>query len=83
MLAGASWDFRKVSWDFREEGGGLVSPAAKLCGFLILLAVIFTGAYAAGGRLGPVSAGGSGTSGPGQMHMGGTGTSYGRTGSGK
>jgi hypothetical protein len=60
-----------------------VSPAAKLCGFLILLAVLFTGAYTAGARLGPVSAGGPGTSGPGQMNMGGTGTSYGRTGSGK
>jgi hypothetical protein len=51
---------------------GLVSPAAKLCGFLLLLAVIFAGAYAAGARLGPVttiqapSGGGS----PG-MNMGG------------
>ena len=25
-----------------------MSPAAKLCGFLLLLAVVFTGAYAAG-----------------------------------
>jgi hypothetical protein len=32
-----------------------VSPAAKLCGFLVLLAVIFAGAYAAGARLGPIS----------------------------
>jgi hypothetical protein len=32
-----------------------VSPAAKLCGFLVLLAVIFAGAYAAGARLGPVT----------------------------
>jgi hypothetical protein len=32
-----------------------VSSAAKLCGFLLLLAVIFTGAYLAGARLGPVA----------------------------
>ena len=32
-----------------------MSPAAKLCGFLFLLAVIFIGAYAAGARLGPVT----------------------------
>jgi hypothetical protein len=66
-----------------EEGGNQVSPAAKLCGFLILLAVIFAGAYVAGARLGPVSAGRSQTSSPGMMNMGGTGTSYGRTGSGR
>jgi hypothetical protein len=60
-----------------------VSPAAKLCGFLILLAVIFAGAYTAGARLGPVSGNGSGTSSPGQMNMGGTGTSYGRAGTGR
>ena len=54
-----------------------VSPAAKLCGFLILLAMIFAGAYAAGAHVGPVSAGGSQPAG-GSMHMGGTGTTYGR-----
>jgi hypothetical protein len=59
-----------------------VSPAAKLCGFLILLAVIFGGAHAAGAHLGPVSAGRSQPAG-GPMNMGGTGTSYGRTGSGR
>jgi hypothetical protein len=32
-----------------------VSPAAKLCGFLVLLMLIFAGAYAAGARLGPVT----------------------------
>jgi hypothetical protein len=60
-----------------------VSPAAKLCGFLVMLAVIFAGAYAAGAHLGPVSAGHSQPGGPGTMNMGGTGTSYGRTGSGR
>lgn len=54
-----------------------MSPAAKLCGFLIMLAVIFAAAYAAGAHLGPVSAGQSRPSG-GPMHMGGTGTTYGR-----
>ena len=34
-----------------------MSPAAKLCGFLLLLAVIFIGAYAAGAHLGPVTVG--------------------------
>jgi hypothetical protein len=41
-----------------------VSPAAKLCGFMLLLALIFAGAYAAGAHLGPVTtsqfSGGSG-----------------------
>jgi hypothetical protein len=32
-----------------------VSPAAKLCGFLILLAVIFGAAHMAGAHLGPVT----------------------------
>jgi len=34
-----------------------VSPAAKLCGFLLLLVVVFAGAYAAGARVGPVAPG--------------------------
>ena len=34
-----------------------VSPAAKLCGFLLLLALVFAGAHAAGAHLGPVSVG--------------------------
>ena len=33
-----------------------MSPATKLCGFLILLVVVFAAAYAAGARLGPVNA---------------------------
>ena len=41
-----------------------MSTAAKLCGFLLLLAVIFLGAYAAGAHLGPVTVGTTGTSGP-------------------
>ena len=36
-----------------------MSPAAKLCGFLLLLAVMFGGAYAAGARIGPVAPGGA------------------------
>ncbi len=58
-----------------------MSPAAKLCGFLFLLAVIFIGAYAAGARLGPVTVSsptpGTATPGPagggggGSMNMGG------------
>jgi hypothetical protein len=31
------------------------SPAAKLCGFLILLVVVFVAAYAAGAHEGPVT----------------------------
>jgi hypothetical protein len=32
----------------------MASPAARLLGFLLLLAVMFAGAYAVGARLGPV-----------------------------
>jgi hypothetical protein len=32
-----------------------VSPAVKLAGFLVLLALVFAGAHAAGARLGPVT----------------------------
>jgi hypothetical protein len=50
-----------------------VSPAAKLCGFLLLLGMVFAGAYAAGAHLGPVttSVSQSGNGGSGTMHMGG------------
>ena len=57
----------------------------KLVGFLILLAVIFFGAHAAGARLGPVTTSHSQVSYPGQgggmggMTMGGSG----KAGSGK
>jgi hypothetical protein len=37
-----------------REAGMEVSPAAKLCGFLILLIVVFVAAYAAGAHQGPV-----------------------------
>ncbi len=49
-----------------------VSPAAKLCGFLLLLALVFIGAYAAGAHLGPVSVGSTspGTSRPGPASPG-------------
>jgi len=52
-----------------------LSPAVKLAGFLMLLAVIFAGAHAAGARLGPVTTGHSqvqydnGGSGPGMGGM--------------
>jgi hypothetical protein len=44
----------------RTDGHGrawrdAVSPAAKLCGFLLLLAIIFGSAYAAGAHLGPIA----------------------------
>ncbi|HEX4256465.1 MAG TPA: hypothetical protein VH089_15325 [Streptosporangiaceae bacterium] len=50
-----------------------MSPAAKLCGFLLLLAVVFGGAYAAGARIGPVAPGRapSGPSSPVPAPMGG------------
>jgi hypothetical protein len=40
-----------------DSAGKAVSPAAKLCGFLLLLGVIFGTAYAAGAHLGPVTVG--------------------------
>ena len=56
----------------------MLSPAIKLAGFLILLAVIFVGAHAAGARLGPVTTshapvrydGGGSSPGMGGMKMG-------------
>ena len=52
-----------------------MSPVAKLCGFLLLLAVVFGGAYAAGARIGPVAPGRapSGTSSPVPAGPGGSG----------
>jgi len=59
-----------------------MSAATKLCGFLLLLGIIFAGAYAAGSHLGPVTTGysrsgmnvnGSG-SGSGGMNMNGPGS---------
>ena len=49
-----------------------MSPAAKLCGFLVLLVMVFVGAYAAGAHLGLVSVGStsSGTSSPGPASPG-------------
>ncbi|HYZ54875.1 MAG TPA: hypothetical protein VE733_15415 [Streptosporangiaceae bacterium] len=59
-----------------KEGDNPVSPAAKLCGFLLLLAAIFAGAHAAGAHLGPVTIGvsQSGGGGSGSMNMGGSGS---------
>jgi hypothetical protein len=51
-----------------------MSPAAKLCGFLLLLAVIFAGAYAAGTHLGPVTTSQSQSGGGGSANMGGSGS---------
>ena len=58
-----------------------MAPAIKLAGFLVLLALIFAGAHAAGARLGPVTTGhsqvqyaggvSSGSPGMGGMNMGG------------
>jgi hypothetical protein len=58
-----------------------LTPAVKLVGFLVLLALIFAGAHAAGARLGPVTTGHSqvqydgggtgGSPGMGGMNMGG------------
>jgi hypothetical protein len=45
------------------------SPAAKLCGFLVLLVLVFIAAYAAGARLGPVTTGHSHSQ-PANMNMG-------------
>ena len=50
-----------------------VSPAAKLCGFLLLLAVIFIGAYAAGAHLGPVTVSSTTPGPPGPGGSGGSG----------
>jgi hypothetical protein len=56
--------------------GDLLTPAIKLAGFLILLAVILAGAHAAGARLGPVTTShsqvqyGGGSPGMGGMKMG-------------
>jgi hypothetical protein len=56
-----------------------MAPPIKLAGFLVLLALIFAGAHAAGARLGPVTTGhshiqytgGVGSPGMGGMNMGG------------
>lgn len=43
--------------DSGGEAGAEASPAAKLCGFLILLVLVFIAAHAIGAHLGPVSSG--------------------------
>jgi hypothetical protein len=53
-----------------------MTPAAKLVGFLVLLALIFVGAHMVGARLGPLDTGRSqveysGGTGTGGMTMGG------------
>ena len=48
----------------------MASPAARLAGFLILLAIMFAGAYAAGARLGPVTLTHPPATHGGLMHMG-------------
>ena len=56
------------------------TPSRKLIGFLVLLALVFTGAHAAGARFGPLTTGhslirydggGGGSPGMGGMLMGG------------
>ena len=74
MIIGAA-SRRPRGWS-RGDGDGPVSPAAKLCGFLLLLALVFIGAYAAGAHLGPVTVGpaspGSSRPGPGSPGVGGS-----------
>ena len=57
-LAGAAARFRRRWQTFpatgEREADMEASPAAKLCGFLILLVVVFIAAYAAGAHQGPV-----------------------------
>jgi hypothetical protein len=48
----------------------MASPAARLLGFLILLAVMFAGAYLAGARLGPITPSHSQPGQGGTMQMG-------------
>ncbi|HUN31042.1 MAG TPA: hypothetical protein VMU95_03410 [Trebonia sp.] len=59
--------------------GDPLNPAARLAGFLVLLALLFAGAHLAGARLGPLTTshsrvqytgGGSGGSGGMDMNMG-------------
>jgi hypothetical protein len=52
-----------------------LAPAAKLAGFLILLAAIFAGAHAAGARLGPVNTSHSQVEYDGSVPTGGPGMS--------
>jgi hypothetical protein len=74
MIIGAA-SRRPHGWS-RRDGDGPVSPAAKLCGFLLLLALVFIGAYAAGAHLGPVTvrptSPGSSRPGPASPGMGGS-----------
>jgi hypothetical protein len=49
----------------------VVSASARLCGFLILLGVIFAAAYAAGARLGPVTVSHAPATNEQPMNMGG------------
>jgi hypothetical protein len=50
-----------------------MSPAVRLCGFLLLVAALFTGAYAVGAAIGPVSVRGASHPPGAPMHMGGMG----------
>ena len=57
----------------------MASPAARLLGFLFLLAVMFAGAYGVGARLGPVEMAHAPSAPNGTMHMNtGAGTGHGR-----
>jgi hypothetical protein len=50
-----------------------MSPAVRLCGFLLLVAVLFTAAFAVGAVIGPVSVPGRSHPAGSPMRMGGTG----------
>jgi hypothetical protein len=56
----------------RDKERWRVSPAVKLCGFLVALVVVFATAYAAGARLGPLTTSQTQQGNGGSMHMGGT-----------
>ena len=58
----------------------MASPAARLLGFLLLIAVMFAGAYAVGARLGPVELTHAPSTPGGSMHMNmGAGPTHGRS----
>lgn len=57
----------------------MASPAARLLGFLLLLAIMFAGAFAVGARLGPVALTHAPRAPGGTMHMSsGSGPAAGR-----
>jgi len=63
-----------------SEEVDMASPATRLIGFLLLLVIMFAGAFAAGARLGPVELTHAPSAPGGTMHMNmGSGPAAGRT----